>query len=332
MKKYFRLNFLLAGILLFSGLVAGCRNNSSSDAEYVLKFGHLANEQNIWHKAAVKFSELVHQKTDGRVEVKVYPNEQLGNEMDMLTGIRAGTVDMTITGESLQNWSVPEAVLCAIPYMVRDSEHMQKVAGGPIGQRLEKEIFETTGFKPVAWFERGARHLTSNRPIKKPEDLNGMILRVPNVPLFVKTWQALGAKPTPMAFSEVFTSLQQGAIHGQENPFALIHSASFFEVQDYCNLTGHVKSWIYVVIGKKSLQKLPEALRKMVLESAKEMQAYQHQLFQKQNEVLAKELQEKGMEFVEVDRQAFQEKAEKAVKASLPPQVEKLYQQVKKIQ
>ena len=108
--------------------------------EYTLRFGHLANEDHIWHKAALKFAEEVSHRSGGRIEVKVYPNEQLGKEMDMITGILGGSMDFMVTAESLENWSLPHAILCATPYAIRDSDHLRKIAGGPIGQEIEEHI------------------------------------------------------------------------------------------------------------------------------------------------------------------------------------------------
>ncbi|MGI9552311.1 MAG: TRAP transporter substrate-binding protein, partial [Aurantibacter sp.] len=178
-------------------------------------------------------------------------------------------------------------------------------------------------------FQRGPRHLTSNRPIKHPDDLNGLIIRVPNVPSFVSTWKALGAKPTPMAFSEVFTSLQSGTIEAQENPFAMINNAGFAEVQKYVNLTGHVLSWVYPVVGEKQFQKLPPDLQEIFLQAAKEMQAYEHRLFLENEKNVQNELKAKGMEFIEVDKKAFQKKCEKAIYKSLSPEMQKIYDQLK---
>ena len=327
MNRFF--NFVF--IFLLSLLISNCgKNNSNKSTTYTLKFGHLANENHVWHKAALKFAELVRQKSNGRIEVKVYPNEQLGKELDMITGILAGTVDMTITGESLQNWA-PKVAMCAVPYLIRDSEHLAKVAGGEIGKEIEEEMIDKIGLRPIAWFERGARNLTSNRPIRHPDDLKGIILRVPNVPLFVKAWSALGAKPTPMAFSEVFTSLQQGTIEAQENPYALIYSAGFYEVQKYINLTEHVIGWIYVVIGEKQFQALPTDLQQVILEAGKEMQDYEHQLFLEDQKRLIKELKAKGMQFIEVDKEAFMERAKDAVFNSLTPEQRDLYLRIEAI-
>ncbi len=318
---------ILTAILLLA-FVGGCKQEQDpATRTYVLKFGHLANEDHIWHESALKLAELVKARSAGRLEIRVYPNEQLGKELDMINGMRGGTVDMTITGESLQNWT-SLAGLCAVPYAIRDSNHLAHVAGGPIGQDIEQEIIDKVGIRPIAWFERGARNLTSNRPIREPNDLNGMILRVPNVPLFVKTWARLGAKPTPMAFSEVFTALQQGTIQGQENPFALISSAGFHEVQKYCNLTEHVIGWIYVTIGEKQFQSLPADLQTILMEAAEDMQAFHQECFGQTQKELAQTLQAKGMVFVEVDKEAFKHRAQDAVLSALTEDQQALYKRI----
>ena len=302
----------------------GCKGDQD---KVVLRFGHLGNENHVWHRAALEFAQIVNAKSGGRIEIKVYPNEQLGKELDMINGIRAGVVDMTITGESLQNWT-PAACLCAVPYAIRDSEHLARVVEGPVGEAISAEILERVGLRPLAWFERGARNLTSNRPIRHPDDLKGIILRVPNVPLYVKTWKALGAKPTPMAFSEVFTSLQQGTVHAQENPYALILSAGFPEGQKYCNLTEHVIGWVYVVIGETQFQALPDDLKEVLLEAGQAMQTIHQRLFKETQQQLIDSLKERGMIFVETDREAFKARAEAAVLSALTEQQRGLYRQI----
>ncbi|MCB8889602.1 TRAP transporter substrate-binding protein [Vreelandella malpeensis] len=297
---------------------------SALAADYTLRFGHLANEQNIWHQAAVKFKEEVEANSDGRIEVRLYPSEQLGSEMDVINSIQLGTADMTITGESLQNWA-PKAAMMAVPYAFRDSEHLKAAVDGEIGRDIEEQIVERTNLVPLAWFERGPRELTSNRPIRTPEDLDGLRLRVPNVPLFVDVWQALGARPTPMAFSEVFTALQQNTLEGQENPLSLIESASFNEVQDYVNMTGHVRSWIYVVIGRNQLENMPDELQDVVREAAQTMQSYEAELFVEDQTRLEEALAERGMEFIEVDVDAFAEQARPAVVEALTPEQRELF-------
>ena len=308
-------------------LALGAATPSFAQAKTTLKLGHLGNEENVWHKAALRFAEEVSKRTNGEIDVKVFPNEQLGKETDLIKGIQLGTVDFTITGESLQNWA-PSAALLAVPYAIRDFDHLDKVVNGPVGQKIAQNIEEKTQLKPLAYFARGARELTSNRPIKTPDDLNGLKLRVPNVPLFVKVWEALGAKPTPMAFSEVFTSLQNHTIDAQENPLALIKSASLSEVQKYVNQTDHVLSWIYLVGGSKKLGRLSAEQQKAIAEAAKAAQTYERELFLKDEQQLAADLKAKGMEFVASDKAAFAAKAQQAVASSLPAEIKPLYDEI----
>lgn len=318
-------------LLLVISTLSFCQSKEEN-AEFTLRFGHIVNEDNTWHKAAVKFKEEVEKKSNGRIQVKIYPNEQLGKEMDMVTGILSGSVDLLITAESLENWSLPLSIFCATPYAIRDSDHLRKVAGGTIGKEIEQHIEDVAGLKPIAWFERGARNLTTNVPIRHPDDLNNLIIRVPNVSLFVATWSALGAKPTPMAFSEIFTALQQSTIHGQENPFSHIRNAGLYEVQKYVNLTEHVKGWAYVVMGKKQFDNLPIELQEVVMEAAEVMQSYEHSLFAEQEKLDREYLQAKGMEFVEVDKEAFQKIAGEAVVRSFNEQQKDMYKRIQAIE
>lgn len=301
-----------------------------SAQEMTLKLGHLANEDNSWHKASVKFGEELLALTGGRIAVEVFPNESLGKEIDLINGMQLGTVDMTITGESLQNWA-PKAALLAVPYAFKTIEDMDAFASGPIGDEIEAQIIEKVQIRPIAYFARGARDLTSNRPITTPAELNGLKMRVPNVPLFVDVWAALGANPGPMAFSEVFTSLQNGTIEAQENPLALIRSASFYEVQSHVNLTDHVRSWIYLTIAESTWNKLSDADKDAVMEAAARAQGYERELFQQSLADDRAFLEEKGMTFVEVDAAAFQAAAKDAVLANvndeIKPIVEGLFAQ-----
>ncbi|WP_232830430.1 TRAP transporter substrate-binding protein [Oceanicella sp. SM1341] len=296
--------------------------------ETTLQLGHLANEDNIWHKAAMKFAEEVSRLSEGRIAVEVFPNETLGKEMDLIAGMQLGTVDMTITGESLQNWA-PKAALLALPYAYTSLEDMDAVASGEIGDEVEQEIIEKAQVRPIAYFARGPRNLTSNRPISSPDDLQGLKMRVPNVPLFLSVWKALGANPTPMAFSEVFTSLQNGTIDAQENPLALIKTASFAEVQSYVNLTEHVRSWIYLVISEQRFQSLSEEDQQAVLEAGQIAQEYERSLFLDDETQLRADLEAAGMEFNEVDTEAFAAAAKDAVlngvSDDIKPLVEKIF-------
>ncbi|MFN3276059.1 MAG: TRAP transporter substrate-binding protein [Paracoccus sp. (in: a-proteobacteria)] len=310
-----------------TGLAATLMATTAMAADVTLKLGHLANEENIWHQAALHFAEAVAEGTEGRVEVQIFPNESLGREIDVINGMQLGTADMTITGESLQNWA-PKAALLALPYAYRSLEHMDEVASGEVGDQIEAEIIANAGIRPLTYFARGPRNLSANREITTPADLNGFRLRVPNVPLFVSAWQALGANPTPMAFSEVFTSLQNGTIDGQENPLALFQSGGFYEVQKTVNLTEHVRSWIYLTISESAWDKLSEADQAAVQAAADSAQAFERELFLADEQELVARLEAAGVTFVEVDQQAFADAARDAVIAGVAEDIRPLAEDI----
>lgn len=322
-----RFNGKIARIVAMTAAALAC-SSALQAADITLKLGHIANEDNSWHKGALKFAEEVKALSKGSVEVKVFPNDSLGKEMDLINGMQLGTADMTITGESLQNWA-SKAALLAVPYAFKDMAEMDKVVNGPMGDDIKKQIIEKAKVIPLAYFARGPRYLTSKKPIKTLDDVKGLKMRVPNVPIFVQFWRGVGAQPTPMAFGEVFTSLQTGVIDAQENPLALIKSASFFEVQKYVNRTEHVRSWIYLAIGEKSFNKLNADQKKAVQEAAKRAQTYERQLMLADEQKLETELKAKGMIFVDTDQAAFAKKAKEAVLAAvkddLKPSVQQLY-------
>ncbi|WP_181347218.1 TRAP transporter substrate-binding protein [Thalassobacillus sp. CUG 92003] len=333
MKKLFGIMFAVLVLVMVSACGSdessgGDSGGSDSGETVTWKLGHLSNEDHMWHKTAEKFAELANEKTDGKLEVEIYPNEELGGETEVLNGIDAGTVDMTISGETMANWA-PKAALMAAPYAFEGEEHMKKVVEGDIGTEIEESIKENVGVTPLYYHMRAPRNLTSNEPINSPEDLNGFKMRVPNVPLFMDSWEAAGASPQVMDFSEVFTALQQGVINGQENPVDLIHSAGFSEVQQYVNETEHVYSWIYVVVGNDQLNSLSEENQEAVKEAAAEAQKFGQDLYDEEISNYTEMLKEEGMEFnSDVDKEAFAEAMKPAIEESLNEEQLDLYQRI----
>lgn len=318
---------LFAG-LFFILLFTGCEKKN--EPEFLLRASHLVNENHTWYKAFEFFAETIEESSNGRIRVENYHSEQLAKEIEAIRLIQAGVIDMTTTGSMLNNW-IEIVAFSEMPFLLRDSTDMHNLIKGPVGQKIEAQMRDKTGLRPMGYFQRGPRHLTSNRPIRHPDDLNGLIIRVPSVPSFVTAWKALGAKPTPMAFSEVFTSLQQGTIQAQENPFAMINSAGFAEVQKYINLTAHVVSWTYPIIGEKQYQAFPDDLKKIFDECASKMIAYEHQLFIDNEKSVQQELKNKGMRFIEVDKDAFNQKCSGALFNSMSSEMQKVYLQIQKM-
>ena len=321
------MNAMFARALALGVMTIACATTLQA-ADITLRLGHLANEENSWHKASLKFAEEVKALTHGKVEVKVFPNDSLGKEMDLINGLQLGSADLLITGELLQNLA-PKAALLALPYSFRSFTEMDKAVNGPLGDEIRQEIIAKAKLIPLAYFARGPRNLTSNRPIKSVEDLKGLKVRVPNVPVYLHYWRGIDAQSVPMAFVDVFNALQSGDIDAQENPLALIKSAQFFDVQKYVNRTEHVRSWIYLTIGEKSFNRLTNDQQAAVREAARRAQALERRLMIADEQKLEAELKAKGMIFIDTDQSGFARKAKESVLASakdeLKPLILKIY-------
>src|SRR5690625_1001671 len=308
---------------------AGSEKEVATEGDEVIewKLGHLADENHIWHQTSVKFADLVNEKTDGEIEITVYPSNTLGGETDTINAIQAGTADLVISGETLENWA-PKAALLATPYAFRDMDHVQKVVEGELGDEISEEIVEKAELTPLFYLTRAPRNLTSDEPIESVEDIEGFKMRVPNVPLFLDSWDAVGAKPQVMDFNEVFTGLQQNVIDGQENPVDLIQSGALYEVQKYVNRTEHVYSWIYVLVGNEQFEALTDDQRAAVEEAAVEAQAYGEELFEDEIDEIETKLEEEGMEFIDVDQDSFREEMIPAIEDSLSEEQFELYEKI----
>ena len=304
-------------------------------AEFNLSIAHIVAEDNSWHKASEYFKEQIEERSEGRISVDIFPNSQLGTEIEQIqSALTDGGVDMVITGESMMTF-IPEMGVLGIPYLITSDEHMEIVCSGEIGQQFEQMMLDG-GLRCLAYFIRGPRNVTSNIPIRTPDDMKGLIIRTPASTITVATFEAFGAKPTPMAFAEVFTGLQSGTIQAQENPLAMIKTGNFQEVQKYLNRTEHLRTWIYFCIAEQKFQSLPEDLQQLVLEVGKETQAYEHELYLNDEAAIEQFLKDAGMEFIEdVDQAAFAALADSAMQELLNGEysyMKPLYDAIKAVQ
>lgn len=318
------------GIALFLAGIILAVSAWGAAGDYVIKLGHIANADHTWHKASMKFKELVEKNSNGRITVEVYPNNEIGTEMEVIDAIHSGVAHMVISADSLANWA-PAIGILSVPYMIRDIPHLEKVLSSEVGEFINKQLINGASLRPLATFIRAPRNLTSNKPITKPEEAGGLRLRISNVPVHVVAWEAIGAKPIPMAFAEVFTSLQQGVIDAQENPPDLIKSASFNEVQKYMNKTEHVRGWIYFLIGEDFFQGLPKELQEVLVQAGKETEAFERQLHLSAIAEVEKYLQENGMTFVDADKAAFAATMREPVMKFLSPELREIYERVGKM-
>ena len=296
----------LFGIVTALLLAAG----SASAQGLELKFGHVGEPGSLFAQSAEEFARIANAKLGSKGKVAVFGSSQLGGDKELMQKLKLGTVDFALPSTVMSS-EVDLFGMFEMPYLVRDRAHMG---------RIEKEILwptlapaaEARGYKVLAVWENGFRHITnSKRPINTPADLQGFKLRVPEGKWRVKMFQAYGANPSPMKFSEVFVALQTGVMDGQENPFTQIYSAKFHEVQKYLTLTGHVYTPAYIVTGAKKFASLPPDVQKTLSDAAKETQGYVYKTAARLDNELLDKIKAAGVQVNTANKDAF-------IKASQP--------------
>ncbi len=314
MSAHGSLRWKLAGICLIGllGLVVLGPGSAAAGEVITIKFGNSPTLDDPECLGALRFGELAVKKTGGRVKVQVYPLSQLGAQREMLEGLRLGTIEMTMVTVGFMSSYDPFLNIFELPYLYRDHFHSYKVFDGPVGEDVKKRIESKTDFKPLAFFEAGIRHMTnSRRPIKTPEDLKGLKIRVPQSKVNMDGLAAMGATPVAMAFPEVYSALQQKVVDGQENPYTMPWNFKFYEAQKYLSKTGHMLLTHTVLYSKKLWAQLPADIQKALIESADEAKHYQREQVRLAEEKLQTQLVEKGgMVFNEVDQAAFRKAVE----------------------
>jgi len=273
-------------------------------AQTEIKFGHVGEPGSLFAASAEEFAKRANAKLGNKAKVVVYGSSQLGGDRELLQKLKLGTVDMALPSTVMSS-EVDLFGLFELPYLVKDRNHMRRIEREIVWPSLAPAA-EKKGLQVIAVWENGYRHITnSKRPITGPDDLKGIKLRTPAGKWRVKMFQAYGANPSPMKFSEVFTALQTGVMDGQENPFTQIYSAKFHEVQKYLSLSGHVYTPAYVTVGAKKWASLPSDVRTALEDTAKETQAFVYDTATKAENDLLGKLKSGGMQVNEVNKEAF---------------------------
>ncbi len=287
-------------------------------AKTVLKLGHIAEVSHPYAQGADHFAKLVAEKSGGDMEVQVFPSSQLGSQKDMTEGLIYGTIDMVLTGTADLGQFQPKMSLFDLPFLFKDREHAYK-ALDTVGMELGQEL-EPRGLKLLGYMENGIRHLTNNvRPVKAPADMAGLKIRVMSNKIYIETIKSLGGSPTPMAFGELYSAMQQGTVDGQENPSAHIYTKRFFEVQKYASLTAHAYAPEPVLISMITWSKLSDAQKAIIQEAAKEAIAWQRDLSTKEDNEYWDKIKATGkIEVIEVDRKPFMEATQPVWKEFAP--------------
>lgn len=247
-----------------------------------------------------KFKPLVEEKSGGTLKVEIYDNSKLGAEKEFYDGVRNGTIEMGIPGLIMQA-DIPKMGAGEWPFLFKDYAHAKAVFDGPIGKEMTEDLESKHGVHALAWSANGFRMFSSSKPITSMADFDGLRVRMPNIPNYIKLGELLGANVTPMPISEVFTALEQKVVDGQDNPIATVRASGWFEVQSDILESKHMFSPNLYIINAKLWNSLAPEQQKVIEESAKESASYEWELLEKGYETDKKFLEEKGLKFTTPD-------------------------------
>ena len=272
---------------------------------YELKLGHVAEPDNPYALGATRFAELVKERTNGKVIVKIFPSSQLGNQQKLIESLVFGSVDFAMTTTAVLGQFEENLLVFGYPYMFENRDHAYK-ALATVGIEVAANL-ENKGIKMLGYFENGIRHVINNkRPVHTPADMKGLKMRVMTTPVYVEMMKSLGADPTPMSFGEVYSACSTGTVDGLEVPAVHIWQKRFFEVNKYVSLTGHTYESEPLTMSMKTWNKLPEEYRNIIMESVKDALDYSRKLARDQESDFFQKIKDSGKtEIIEVDRSLF---------------------------
>jgi TRAP-type transport system periplasmic protein len=273
-----------------------------------IKFAHAGSSTHPYSVGINLLTPILEKNSGGAVKLQVFCCAQLGSERELAEGVRLGTINMTsVAAEgALPAW-VPELQVFGLPFIIRDRDHIYKVLDGPVGKELERKL-SAQGFVVLGWWELGFRNMTSkDKPIRTPDDLKGLKMRVQEAKVWLGLMRALGAIPTPIPFGELYSALQQGVVDGQENPIVTITSMKFYEVQKQIGLTEHTYTALPVLASKKWWDTLKPAQRDVIAASVKESVPLQRKAVGGQVDEGIAFLKTQGVTINTVDKAKFME-------------------------
>ena len=288
----------LYATMLFAGLMAAAPAGAADIKERNIKVGIGLTADHPQGQAVAKFGELVSQKSDGKLKVKLFAGGLLGNDVSMVSSLQGGTQEMTIpdTSTLVGIAGLKEFGLINLPFVLNSSQEADALLDGPWGQKLMAKLPEK-GLVGLGFWENGLRQISNNRhPINKAEDISGLKLRVIQNPLFIDTFKALGANALPMPFPEVYTALETGTVDGQENPLATLIASKFYEVQKHAVISNHIYSVWAFLISKKFWDKLSPDEQKILTEAANEATAFERKTIRAFDATALEEIKAKGIQ------------------------------------
>ncbi len=290
-----------AAVLLGTVLAAGF-SASSMAAGTTIRWGESLAANHPQVMMAERVAKEVKEKTNGRIDIQVFPNSQLGSGKEMVEMVSSGALQMVTEGAGAVSAFLPALSVIEAPYLWRDPAHMSKLAGSPFFAKLNQDLVAKRGMRMLNVTYYGKRHLTTgNKPVKTPADMAGFKVRVPPVDVFRAMAEAWGARATPIAFGELYLALSQGVVDGEENPLPTIQSAKLYEVQKYLVLTGHILTPRLVIANEAFLKSMSPADRAIFDAALANGEAWQNKELLSQEAAAVSALKAQGMTVIEPD-------------------------------
>ncbi|GAB2724436.1 C4-dicarboxylate TRAP transporter substrate-binding protein [Paenibacillus thermoaerophilus] len=326
---------LLAMVLVLSVLAACGTEDSqgSPNKKYVLKFNHVLSESEPFHQGFLNWAERVKERTNGGLEIQVFPSAQLGVEEDIIEQLKQGVNVGQNTDSARLGMYVPDIAVMNAPYFVNSIEEVEKLNELPSVKKWMEELENKHGIKVLSFnWVQGFRHMVTNKPIRTPQDLKGLRIRTPGVPIWQESVRALGASPVALPFGEVYVGLQQGAIDGAELVYRNVTGGKLYEASKYISETKHILLINFEVISKKFFDSLPKEYQDILVEEANKAGLETSRIMEQEAEQIKQELIGKGMTIVsDVDIEAFKKAGEAAYeKLNLTEVRDRIYKEMGK--
>ena len=280
-----------------------------ASAQTKLKWAHVYETSEPFHKYSVWAAEEIKKRTNGKYDIQVFPASSLGKEADINQGLTLGTVDIILSGASFAGNTYKPLAITYFPFIFRDAEHQLSYAKSDVFKELAKGYDDKSGNHITALNYYGARHVTSAaaKPVSKPEDMKGLKIRVPDAPAYLAFPKSLGANATPIAFAEVYLALQNGTVDAQENPLPTIEAKKFYEVQKNISLTGHIIDSLLTITSGQLWGKLSADEKKIFSDVMQEAAEKTGRDIIASEARLVDEFKKKGNNVITVDKAAFRE-------------------------
>lgn len=282
-----------------------------AEGEFNIKFSIGTTQSGAQYRGLEYFEKIVEKRSDGDIQVDLFPGAQLGDDLQAVSNLQSGTLEMTAPSTSPLVGMFPEFAVFDLPFLFPTPQVADEVLDGEIGQQMLEDA-SRQGLVAIGWAENGYRQLTdSGVKVTSPSDLQGLKIRTMQNDIHLDIWRTLGANPTPMSFAELFTALEQGVVDGQENPWITIESSKFDEVQGYATETNHVYTPFITLVSARFWERLPSEYQQLLRDAAKQMGDYEREVSRTLNDQIKQQLADSGMNITELTPEqvkVFQEK------------------------